>query len=453
MRSNATQRSQRLPALGRRAFLKASGGGLLLAAAGPALLSACGSGGGSQEAWEGPISMLGWDFQPDMIKQLVADWSAESGHEVDVAILPNVGYSAAIQTRLRGGDKIDLFYNFAYNSRKFIEEGWASTLNDLPGIDDLVADLFESSRERHVTPEGDIISVPYFSAVHTLHYNERLLQEAGLSAPPTTLQETYEQSKAIADAGLVSSPYVAYWVKEFCEEYLHTYLLAEGITAFDDDGNPVFADDPKTEGVFEWWQTMYREGLAPASVLNDDPGKLSNEMAQGNAAFFVLHHYFLTSIRDLAGPESENVLLAPVTAQNHTLQIGEVLQMGANDNEEARAAIWELMKYYGWKDGEGRYSVFTEWAKAAGLAAPYPGFFTDPDVVEAFPDYYDLSQLSQIFDTGSKVVPARTSAWYPDFQAKVGDVVHALLLGEITPKDTVAQLADAATSAQGSGGL
>src|SRR5690606_3128971 len=156
---------------------------------------------------------------------------------------------------------------------------------------------------------------------------------------------------------------------------------------------------------------------------------------------------------DLAGPESENVLLAPVTAQNHTLQIGEVLQMGANDNLEARAAIWELMKYYGWKDGEGRYSVFTEWAKAAGLAAPYPGFFTDPDVVGAFPDYYDLSQLSQIFDTGSKVVPARTSAWYPDFQAKVGDVVHALLLGEITPKDTVAQLADAATSAQGSGGL
>ena len=85
---------------------------------------------------------------------------------------------------------------------------------------------------------------------------------------------------------------------------------------------------------------------------------------------------------------------------------------------------------------------------AAGLAAPYPGFFTDPDVIAAFPDYYDLPQISKIFATGSKVVPARTLPWYPDFQAKVGDLVHALLLGEATPKKTVEDLTAAATAAQ-----
>jgi len=45
------------------------------------------------------------------------------------------------------------------------------------------------------------------------------------------------------------------------------------------------------------------------------------------------------------------------------------------------------------------------------------------------------------------VVPARTLPWYPDFQAKVGDIIHALLLGQATPKKTVDDLTAAAKDA------
>lgn len=425
--------------LDRRSFLKAGGATALAASVLPGLMT-----GTSQAAYEGTLDMLAWDFQPDTIKSLVDTWTAGGNPAVDVAVIPNLGYTPALQTRLRGGDKIDLYYNFAYNSQKFIDEGWARKLNGLPGVDDMIADMFESARSRHVNTAGDVISAPYFSAVHMLHYNEKMLADNGL-AVPTNLSEIYDASKALSSS--VPSPYVAYWVKEFCEEYLHTYLLNEGVTAFDNAGQPVFADDPKTEGVFDWWQTMYQEGLAPKSLLTDDPGKLSNEMAQGNAAFYVLHHYFLTSIRSLEGPESANVTMAP--AGPSTLQIGEVLQLGQSDSDEERAAAWELMKYYGWKDSEGKFTVFNQWAKAAGLAAPYAGFFTDPEVVASFPDYYDLAMLSDTFATKSNVVPARTLPWYPDFQAKVGDVVHALLLGQATPAQTVEALTAAAKSAQG----
>lgn len=429
--------------MGRRSFLKASGAAALGAAFLPGLMS-----GTAHAAFSGTLKMLAWDFQPDMIKQLVGEWSAKSNTAVDVAVIPNVGYSPAIQTRLRGGDTIDLFYNFAYNSQKFVDEGWAAKLNGLPGVDALVADMFESARARHVNVAGDIISVPYFSAVHMMHYNEKYLADAGIEKAPATLQEIYEASKKLKEAGVVASPYIAYWAKEFCEEYLHTYLLNEGVTAFDDNGQPVFANDPKTVGVFEWWQKMYTEGLAPQSVLTDDPGKLSSEMAQGNAAFFVLHHYFLTSIRALEGPQSANVKQSAIGGDNFTLQIGEVLQLGNIADEEQRLAAWDLAKYYGWKDEAGKFTVFNQWAKAAGLAAPYAGFFTDPDVIAAFPDYYDLPLISKAFDTGSKVVPARTLPWYPDFQAKVGDIIHALLLGQADPQQTVDALTQAALAAQ-----
>ena len=425
----------------RRSFLRAGGAAVLGATILPGLMSST-----AQAAYAGKLSMLGWDFQPDTIKSLVSGWTAKGNPQVDLAIIPNLGYSSAIQTRLRGGDKLDLYYNFAYNSQKFVDQGWASKLNGLPDVDKLLGDMFASARARHVNAAGDVISVPYFSAVHMLHYNAKFLADAGITTVPSTLKEIYDASKKLQSGGL-ASPYLAYWVKEFCEEYLHTYLLNEGITAFDDSGKAVFADDPKTEGVFGWWQQMYQEGLAPKSALTDDPGKESTQMAQGQAAFFTLHHYFLTSIRSLGGPQSANVKSAPIGGANFTLQIGEVLQLGNISDADERQAAWDLKKYYGWKDSAGKFTVFNQWAKAAGLAAPYPGFFTDPDVIAAFPDYYDLPQISKIFESGSKVVPARTLPWYPDFQAKVGDIVHALLLGQATPKKTVEDLTAAAGAA------
>lgn len=436
--------------MNRRSFVQGASSAGFLALLSPTILAACSGSDAGGGDWNRKLAFMGWDFQPEIIQQLIDTWSSEKDVDVDVQIIPNVGYSAALQTRMRGGSQTDVYYNFAYNSQKFIEQGWAASLNDRPDVQAMLDEMFPSARERHVTAAGDVISVPYFSAVHMMHYNEQLLTDAGISGPPQSLQETYEQSKTLAANG-TPAPYLGYWIKEFCEEYFNVYLLTHGVTPFGENGEPAFADDPRSEEVFDWWQTMYQEGLAPESVITDDPGKLSAEMAEGRGAFFVLHHYFLTSIRAIEGPHSANVMQAPLGGK--TLQIGEVLQMADISNEEQLAAAWDLMKYYGWKDDEGKFSVFVEWAKAAGLAAPYPDFFTDDDVVAAFPDYYDLAQISQTFESGSDVVPARTLPWYPDFQAKVGDLVHALLLGQADAKQTVTALADAVTTAQQGGGL
>jgi multiple sugar transport system substrate-binding protein len=111
-----------------------------------------------------------------------------------------------------------------------------------------------------------VISAPYFSAVHLLHYNEKMLADNGFDGPPETLQELYDQSKVLKDAG-VRTPYLAYWIHGFAEEYLMAYLLAEGITPFDDNGDPVFADDPATEDVMRWWQAMFVDGLTSPTML------------------------------------------------------------------------------------------------------------------------------------------------------------------------------------------
>ena len=397
-----------------------------------------------------------WEFQPDSIRGFLDDWTAKSGVPVDLSLIPNVGYGPAIQTRLQGGEVIDVYYNFTYNSGKFVDQGWAREVSDLPGADDMLADMFPAARERHQLPDGRVVSAPYFSAAHVLHYNEKMLADNGISGPPKTMQEQYDQAKILKSAG-VRNPYVAYWIKEFCEEYLMVYLLAEGIVPFDDDGKPVFADDSKSRDVMEWWASMFLDGLTSPTMLTDDPIAEATMMGTGDAGFYVLHHYFLKIIRDLKdAPEKDNVTISyrMPGRTGATLQMGEVIQMGTKATGQSLNDAWDLMKFYGWKDENGELRTFKAWAKAAALACPYPEFFKDPDVKASYGDFYDMDALSRVFETGSSVVGSRSLPWYQPFQVFVGERIHAMLLGQATPAETVRGLADDALKARsGAGGL
>ena len=395
------------------------------------------------------LEFQGWEFQPEDVKAHLAAWTKESSVPVNQSLIPNMGYGPATQTKLQGGATIDVYYNFTYNTGKFVEQGWARDLKGFPGAEDMLNDMFPQARARYTTPDGKIISAPYFNAVHTLMYNKAHLSKAGLQ-PPQSLQDVYDQSKKLKANG-VKTPYVAYWVKEFCEEYLNVYLIGEGVKMWDDSGNPVFADDPKTKAAFEWWLAMYKDGLTTPTMLTDDPIKLATLMGTGEASFYVLHHYFLKIIRDLKdAPEKDNVdiLYRIPSATGKTFQMGEVIQMGTKGEGRSVDDAWSLMKFYGWKNSAGQYATFKTWAKAAQLGAPYPAFFADPEVIAAFGANYDMPKLADVFANGSDVQGGRNAAWYQTFQAKVGDRVHAMVLGQASPADTVAALAADAKAAK-----
>jgi multiple sugar transport system substrate-binding protein len=283
--------------------------------------------------------------------------------------------------------------------------------------------------------------MPYFSAVHVLHYNERLLKEAGFNAPPETKQDLYDQCKKLKDDG-VPTPYVAYWIKEFCEEYLQVYLLSEGVTPFTPDGEPIFADDSKSVDVFGWWQAMFQDGLTSPTQLTDQPPDQMAAMQEGKAAFYVLHHYFLKLMNDAGGPEVQNLKIADKMpgASGKTFQMGEIVQMNAEP--ASLSDTWDLIRFYTWRDKNGERVVHKTWANAAALAAPYPDFFEDADVQAAFGSFYDFEQIKNMFENNSDVVQARNQPWYNEFQTHVGDEVHRLLKGEMEPKDIVQSLAD-----------
>lgn len=412
-------------------------------------LAACAPGGGGGGGdYTGTLSFTAWEAYPDQIRANLDAFTAATDVKVDLTLIPNVGYSSALQTRILGGEQPDVFYNFAYNSTKFADQGWAAELNDFDGAEDMIADMFPSSRGYYQIDDGRIINAPYFSAIYSLFYNRELVASVGGSGEPQTKQELYELCEKLKAAG-VEAPYGAYWTKQFCEEYFINYLLADGITPFDEKGEPVFADDPKTKDTLSWWTAMYQDGLTSEGILTADPGVYVTQMAQGQAAFFELHHYFLKEIRVAAGPQSDNVDMAYRSPGlgGQSLQIGEVVQLGGGLEGDRAADAWELLKTYGWKDSSGKYGTFIAWAEAAALLAPYPGLFQEQQFRAAFPDYYDMDKLEDAFKNNSAAVSARVSPWYATFQTAVGDRIQAMLIGDATVDDTIAGLADDAVSA------
>ncbi len=53
---------------------------------------------------------------PDQIRANLEAFTAGTDIEVELSLIPNVGYVSALQTRLLGGDSPDVYYNFAYAS-------------------------------------------------------------------------------------------------------------------------------------------------------------------------------------------------------------------------------------------------------------------------------------------------------------------------------------------------
>jgi len=390
-----------------------------------------------------PLQFYAWSFMPDKIKEYNTYFENNWNEKTEVHALPNLGYVPAIQTRIMGGARTDVMYNFEWNQLRWFNVGWAAEITNMPGAKDILADIIESAKQRYLTPDGKMISVPYYIAPYVTMYNARLLKQVGINSFPKTKEELYEACKALKNAG-VQSPYIAYWNQDFIDQYLFVYLISEGIEVFDNNFDPVFQNNPETEKVFEWWSKMYKEGLTSPTIFTDHITDFSLMMQQGKSAFYNLHHYFLKSIVAAGGKESANIKLGPWEPgkSGKVLLVGDVIQMSGTTPDKTRA--WELLKFYSWKNRDGSYFVPKTWALSAGLLEPYKGFLADKEIQDSFKKWIDWDTLMDLVNNKSIVEQVRFQVWYPNFKDDVVPILHKMVIGDIAAKDAIQQIVQVA---------
>lgn len=135
--------------------------------------------------------------------------------------------------------------------------------------------------------DGKLAAVPFRHATIGLFYNEALLQERGIAAPPQSLEALVDQCKRLSFTSAAGTPVVGMVLASDLSVFPVTFARAFG-GDFIGPGLTLLPDPGAMERALETLQDMYKAGALPrtyATTTNEDQ---ANWMLQGRAAFTVL---------------------------------------------------------------------------------------------------------------------------------------------------------------------
>ncbi|MDW6024772.1 extracellular solute-binding protein [Mesorhizobium sp. BAC0120] len=138
-----------------------------------------------------------------------------------------------------------------------------------------------------MTVDGKLIGIPVRHATQGLFYNEALLEEAGISAPPTTLEELVEQAKKLTFTSKSGTPVTGMILASDLAVFPVMFARAFGGDFITRDFKLV-PDPAALEQGVEVLRGMFEAGALPRSYATTKNDDQVTWIQQGRAAFTVL---------------------------------------------------------------------------------------------------------------------------------------------------------------------
>ncbi len=140
---------------------------------------------------------------------------------------------------------------------------------------------------RGMTIDGKLIGIPVRHATQGLFYNEALLEEAGITAPPTTLEELVAQAKKTSFTSKAGTPVVGMVLASDLAVFPVMFARAFGGDFISADFKLV-PNPAAMESGLETLRAMFEAGSLPRSYATTKNDDQVTWLQQGRAAFTVL---------------------------------------------------------------------------------------------------------------------------------------------------------------------
>ena len=210
---------------------------------------------------------------------------------------------------------------------------------------------------------GKIYGMPWLLDEKYFYYNEKMLAEAGISAPPTTWEELMAQSKIIKDKGLAEYPIVWSWGQAeaaICD--FVTLLYGNGGSFMDAAGKPAFnnAQGVKT---LQWMVDSIDAGISNPASISYVEEDVRNTFSQGKAAFAInwLYMYDMAALNEKESTIVGNVKMSliPVFAGNTapSSSINGSMGFSVIDKSPSREAAWKYVQFLTSESIQKEYSA------------------------------------------------------------------------------------------------
>jgi len=178
-----------------------------------------------------PVTIEWWHIQnTDPMMTIWADMAnefmeANPNVTINITVMENEAFKAALQTNLQAGEVPDLFQSWGGGGlREQVEAGLVQDITDLSS--GFIGNLNEGAVGLYQL-DGVQYGIPFNLGMVGFWYNKDLFAQAGIDAPPATWDEFLEDVQALKDAGITPIAVGAgdKWPAHFYYSYL---MIREG---------------------------------------------------------------------------------------------------------------------------------------------------------------------------------------------------------------------------------
>ena len=388
----------------RRAVLK---GGLAAAAS----LAVPRLAGDAHAAPSTPLHFVGWQYNPQIVEENVKTFEKLYDESVEYELIPGE-YHAIAETKLVGGEHIDMMYSEEDHLVRWLKAGWVRDVAGMPNVEAIKASMVPVNVRDLSLPDGKLGGLPYYTGFNSFVVNEKHLDAAKLQ-PPTTWDEFLDQCRKLKKDKIAEFPYNSAWQRQWASLSwsLFATWYSEGAKVFDEK-NQFVADAPLRK-ILEMHRTLYKEGLVQPDIFTLDQEGVPS-FATGRHTYMVVHEYDQKVFNDpklsqIAG-SCRNVVMPGATRS--TFIWTALYLMGAQPVDVDRT--WHLMQFFGGKAKDGQYHVIKRWALDFGLGTPYVEVLNDPEVRDSFSKWKDLAVSKKQQETATPRAVAKTM-WFPEW--------------------------------------
>jgi multiple sugar transport system substrate-binding protein len=315
-----------------------------------------------------------------------------------------------------GDSPYDLINMDVVWSAKFAAAGWLLDLNNrLNSIDlgdfspvDMAAGYYE----------GKLYRVPVRSDVGVLYYRKDLLDEEGI-APPQTFEQLQKISSSLKQQGKVKWGYL--WQGRQYEGLITMFVeILQGFGGFwvNSDTLEVGLDRPETLQAIAFLQDSIAQGISPpgsTTYMEEDTRRI---FQNGDAAFLRSWPYVWplanaddSSVKNKIGVKPM-VGIAQKTGSGCLGGWGLGIARSSKHPEEA----WEIIRYITSKEVQKKFIL------SAGFIPSRISLFTDPEIMEKYPHYPKLLEISKTA-TSRPIIPQ---------YAQISDILQRYLSAALT---------------------
>jgi multiple sugar transport system substrate-binding protein len=415
----------------RRQFLRIGGAGL----AGTALLGAagCGGGGGGGEGSGDLVFAMGADSS-GTLQDLIDQFNEQADFNVNYREMPtDTGqYFDQLRTELQAGaSEIDVIGADVIWPAQFAANGWILDVSDRFSESD--QNQFLDGPLQSLIYEDAIYGVPWFTDAGLLYYRQDLLEESGISDPPTTWEELKEMALQVAQENDLNNGFAfqgANYEGGTCNGL--EYIWTHGGNATDPD-NPdeVVIDSPESAAGLETQRSMIADGIAPQAVATyketeTDPAFL------GDRVVFARNWPYMYALAGGEYPDvkPDQVGIAPLPTGEggpSTSALGG-WNMVINANSQKQDQAWEFIEFMTGEEGQRQRTV------AATLLPTRRSLYEDQEILDEVP----IVRLGQ--EALERTSPRPVSPYYSDMSLQMAEQFNRCLKGEVSPQEAVQTL-------------